>query len=163
MVSSLQISQTPALLRFGTSFNANLGEVVLHWRLSPETCRQRRPVRLRPGSRRFSAGSLESEKCPIPLIGSAAVSIGMKRGLPLAERHKNHDRSCRGETSMQTRCLWQVGSRSTTVSPDSPDLPGLAIMAGECQDRNRPGDSDSSLPSGTVAVVVQVPLQRCQQ
>jgi hypothetical protein len=128
MVSPLQISQVPTLLRFVTSFNANLGEVVLHWRLSPETCRQKWPVRLRRGSRRCSAGSLESEESLIPLIGSAAVSIGMGRGFPLAERHKHHDCTCRGENSMQTRCLWQVGSRSTTVPPDSPDLPGLAVM-----------------------------------
>jgi len=34
----------------------------------------------------------------------------------------------RGENSRQTTCLWYVGSRSTTVPPDSPDLSGLAIM-----------------------------------
>ncbi len=33
-----------------------------------------------------------------------------------------------GENSMQTICLWQVGSRSTTVPPDSQDFPGLAVM-----------------------------------
>jgi hypothetical protein len=94
MVSPLQISQAPTLLRFGTSFSATLGEVVLHWRLSPETCRQRQPVRLRRESKRYSGGSLESEKSLIPLIGSAAVSMGMKRGLASAERHQNHDRTC---------------------------------------------------------------------
>ena len=69
MVSPLQISQAPTLLRFGTNFSATLGEVVPHWRLSPETCRQRQPVRLRRGSKRYSGGSLESEKSLIPLIG----------------------------------------------------------------------------------------------
>jgi hypothetical protein len=62
MVSPLQISQAPTLLRFGTSFSATLGEVVLHWRLSPETCRQRRPVRPQRESRPSSDGSLDSEE-----------------------------------------------------------------------------------------------------
>src|SRR5665213_710535 len=94
MVSPLQISQARTLLSFGTNFSANFGEVVPHWRLSPETCRQRRPVRLRRESKRYLGGSLESEKSLVPLIGSAAVSMGMKRSLASAGRHQNHDRTC---------------------------------------------------------------------
>src|SRR5665213_3428101 len=94
MVSPLQISQAPTFPRFRTNFSANLGEVVPHWRLSPETCRQRQPVRLQRESRPSSDGSLDSEESLIPLIVSSAVSMGMKRGLASAERHQNHDHTC---------------------------------------------------------------------
>jgi len=61
-VSSPDSRSSTTLLRFGISFSANLGEVVLHWRLSPETYRQGRPVRPQRESRPSSDGSLDSEE-----------------------------------------------------------------------------------------------------
>src|SRR5665213_360792 len=139
MVSPLQISQAPTLLRFGTSFSATLGEVVPHWRLSPETCRQGRPVRPQRESKRYSGGSLESEKSLIPLIGSAAVSMGMKRGLASAERHQDHDRTCAWRelhaNHMSLAGRFPFHHRSTGL-PGYDRICHHGLAAGECQDRN---------------------------
>jgi len=97
----------------------------MRWRVTLETYRQRRLLRLRRDSKRYSSGSFESEKSLIPLIGSASVSIGMKRGLASAESHENHIRTC-AWGKLRADHMSMAGR--SPLHHRSTGLPGLAVM-----------------------------------
>jgi len=91
-----------------------------------------------------------------PACHGTSGSPGPSRSCPWPRTHENHD------CSFVWRKLHADHMPPAGRSPfhhRSTGLPGIArtcqhgLAAGECQNRNWPGDLDSSLPSGTDAVV----------